>query len=139
MQDITQSDTKQGVLSLLCAADLTGKEGLLVELVSTGAQLPNANTDITPFICVGGDIANNRGQFLPLSSVGNARVIAKGAGSRGDQLVLADVATAADKGKLRAIPATTGTYRVYGIAEEDFVDGQLVKFRPYPVGNVTIP
>ena len=56
----------------------------------------------------------------------------------GDQLVLADVATPADKGKVRVLPATAGTYRVLGIAEQVGVDGQLVLFRPVMIGNVTV-
>ena len=47
------------------------------------------------------------------------------------------VTTAADKGKVRKVPATSGTYRLIGIAEEAFVDGQLVRVRP-TFGSVTV-
>ena len=66
------------------------------------------------------------------------RVTLKGACNPGDVLVLADVTTAADKGKVRALPATAGTYRGLGIAEEIGVDGQLVLVRPALIGNITV-
>ena len=66
---------------------------------------------------------------------------AKGAGNPGDLLVLADgVTTAADKGKVRSKAGLTtgsGTYRLVGVAEEAFVDGQLVRMRP-TFGSVTV-
>ena len=64
----------------------------------------------------------------PLTPNRTVRVIAKGTGNPGDLLVLADgVTTAADKGKVRKVPDDDGTYRLVGIAEEAFVDGQLVR------------
>jgi len=66
------------------------------------------------------------------------RVALKGTCNPGDVLVLADVATAADKGKVRALPAVAGTYRGLGIAEQAGVDGQLVLVRPVMIGNVTV-
>ena len=53
-------------------------------------------------------------------------------------LVLADVGTAADKGKVRALPTAGGTYRGLAIAEEAGVDGQLVLARPEMIGNITV-
>ena len=77
----------------------------------------------------------------PLSPTRSMRVAAKGTGSPGDLLVLADgVTTAADKGKVRSkssLTASSGTYRLVGIAEEAFVDGQLVKMRP-TFGSITV-
>ena len=68
----------------------------------------------------------------------SVRIVAKGTGNPGDLLVLADGATvAADKGKVRKVPATAGTYRLVAIAEEAFADGQLVKARP-TFGTVTV-
>jgi len=46
------------------------------------------------------------------------------------------VTTSADKGKVRK-PTASGTYRLVGIAEEAFVDGQLVRMRP-TFGSLTI-
>ncbi|MDD4175075.1 MAG: hypothetical protein PHN34_12620, partial [Kiritimatiellae bacterium] len=56
--------------------------------------------------------------------------VLKGTCNPGDVIVLADTGTAADKGKVRALPAAAGTYRGLGIAEEKGVDGQSVLFRP---------
>jgi len=134
----TQSDTKIGQLPLNCGVALTDKEGFLVKLASTGALLPTAITDIPSFLCVSGEALDSAGQFEPFTGEKNCRVVAKGAGNQGDQLVLADPSTPADAGKLRALPVAGGTYRVVAIAEEDFVDGQLVKVRPLAVGNVTV-
>ena len=50
----------------------------------------------------------------------------------------ADPSTAADAGKVRAVPATAGTYRGIAIAEEKGVDGQLVLCRPYAAGDVVV-
>lgn len=136
--NVTQTDTKVGQLPLICGEDLTGKEGLLGKLTTTGVLLPTAITDITPYIVVGGEVITVEGQFKPLTNNENARVFAKGAGSKGASLVLANPATPADKGKVRALPVASGTYRVLAIAEEDFVDGQLVKLRPCSVGNIVV-
>ena len=62
----------------------------------------------------------------------------KGTCNPGDVLVLADVATAADKGKVRTLPTAAGTYRGLGIAEQVGVDGQLVLVRPALIGNITV-
>jgi hypothetical protein len=36
------------------------------------------------------------------------------------------------------LPATAGTYRGLGIAEQVGVDGQLVLIRPAMIGNITV-
>lgn len=127
----TQSNTQPGPLSLATAADLTGKEGYLAELTSTGANLPNAVTDIAIYII--DDVSSSSlATLLPLSPDRNVRIKAKGTGSKGGILALADPGTAADKGKVRALPETGGVYFSPGIAEEDFEDGQLVLVRPCP-------
>jgi hypothetical protein len=137
-----QGDTRTGQIPLNCGEDLTGKEGHLVKLADGGniaeALLPTAITDITPFVCVSSGTLDTLGQFQPFTGEKNHQVRTKGTGSAGDQLVLADTGTAADKGKLRKLPATTGTYRVLAIAEADFVDGQLLKVRPIPFLSVTV-
>lgn len=125
-----QSNTQAGPLLLPSASDLTNKEGLLVALGANGVDLPAADGARTPFVINSGAIQGEDSEVIPLTPDRNVRVIAKGTGSRGDVLVLADVGTAADKGKVRALPATTGTYYAVALAEEDFVDGQLVLSRP---------
>ncbi|MEI9999393.1 MAG: hypothetical protein WDO13_09595 [Verrucomicrobiota bacterium] len=76
----------------------------------------------------------------PLNPNRTVRITAKGTGNPGDLLILADVSTAADKGKVRSVAGLTtgaGTFRVVGIAEEAFIDGQLVRTRP-TFGTVTV-
>ncbi|CAN5352516.1 hypothetical protein BH09VER1_BH09VER1_28470 [soil metagenome] len=138
MSSATQSDTKNGKLPLICGEDLTLKEGYLCTLTSTGALLPTAITDLVPFLCDAGDVLGESGDFIPFTGEKNHRVWAKGAGSKGDRLVLADPGTAADKGKVRVLPGATGTYLVIAIAEEDFEDGQLVKVRPVPTLSTAV-
>jgi len=141
--NVSQSDIKVGLIPLNCGEDLTGLEGRLVKLAAgpgpkAEALLPTANTDITPFLCVSGDEEDQEGSFQPFTGEQNHRVRANGLGSAGDRLVLADTATPADKGKVRALPAAPGTYEVIAIAEEDFVDEQLVKCRPIAARSVTV-
>jgi len=138
----TQSNTRVGKFSVLAGESLTGKEGCLVELThDTGVpevKLPAANSAITPYVLDQGAADAALVQVTPLEQNRNVRIPLKGTCNPGDQLVLADTATAADKGKVRVLPATAGTYRVIAIAEEKGVDGQLLLCRPFLVGNVTI-
>ena len=110
---MTQTNIKHGDFQVLAGEDLTGKEDCLVKLThDTGigeVKLPAANSDYALYLLIEGAV-----------------------------LVLADVATAADKGKVRALPATSGTYRGLAIAEEAGVDGQTVLCRPAMLGNITV-
>lgn len=124
----TQTNTRSGNLPMATASDLTGKEGFLAALGSSGLALPAAITDRTPYLLEEIEDASNA-VAQPISPERNFRAFAKGTGSKGDVLVLADPGTAADAGKLRALPAGAGTYHSVAIAEEDFVDGQLVLAR----------
>ena len=54
------------------------------------------------------------------------------------RLVLADASTAADKGKLRALPAAAGTYTVRAIAREAGVDTQHVLVEAVSPFTVTV-
>ncbi len=102
---------------------------------------PAANNDYAAYLLIFGATPNGNATVRPLSPQRSVRVVAKGAGNPGDLLVLADgVTTAADKGKVRSKSALTtgsGAYRLVGIAEEAFVDGQLVKMRP-TFGSITV-
>ena len=137
-----QSNTRIGKFPVLAGEDLTGKEGCLVELThDTGVpevKLPASNTAITPYILDEDAADPPLVQVIPLEGSRNVRIPLKGTCNPGDQLVLADTGTAADKGKVRVLPASAGTYRVIAIAEEKGVDGQLLLCRPCPVGNVTV-
>ncbi|SRR5581483_3280721 len=131
----TQSNTQRGPLNFAMAADLTGLDGRLLKLTHNGdgltqVALPAAVNDITLFVLDDAGV----GKAIPLDPAQNTRVRAKGAGNAGDVLVLSDPAAAAGAhaGKAEAIGATAGVYFSPGIAEEKFVDGQLVLIRPFP-------
>lgn len=131
----TQGDTKAGDINVIAKDNLTGLEGYLVKLTSVGdatqAALPNSQRDLALFVIGSGDAAGNNVAIEAPSNT-NFRVKAKGAGNAGDVLVLADPSTAADAGRVIALPVTPGVYFSPGIAEEDFAEGQLVLARPLP-------
>jgi hypothetical protein len=116
--------------------------GRLVKLShATGVPevlLPAANSDYALYVVIEGGADAALVSVRPLEAGRTVRVPLKGTCNPGDVMVLADVATAADKGKVRALPATAGTYRGLGIAEQVGVDGQLVLIRPAMIGNITV-
>lgn len=130
--EVTQSNTIIGRLQKTSAVDLTGKEGRLAVLSdSVGAArvgLPVAITDRPLFVIDEGAALGEKSHVIPLSPDRQIRVKAKGAGAGGAPLCLAAIA-GDDAGKLRAVPVAAGTYHIEAIAEEDFVDGQLVLVR----------
>lgn len=135
----TQTDIREGKLPFNSGEDLTDKEGHLVKINSDGdVVLPTAITDHAIYLVVSGDVADKKSIVQPFTGERNHRVRTEGIGSAGDLLVLADTGTAADKGKVRKIPTDAGTYRVVAIAEEGFVDDQLVLARPYAGGNIVV-
>lgn len=132
---MSQSNTKEGDLLIAANEDLSSLADVLVAPYNNAGQLvvtrPAANNDAAIYLLVYGAASGSPATVRPLDPNRSVRVVAKGTGNPGDQLCLADgVTTAADKGKVRKVPATTGTYRLVAIAEEAFVDGQLVKARP---------
>ncbi len=139
---MSQSNTRVGDVRVLAGEDLTGKEGRLVKLThDTGVAevlLPAANGDLALYALIEGAADAALVSVRPIQADRNVRLSLKGTCNPGDVLVLADVATAADKGKVRALPATAGTYRGLAIAEEAGVDGQLVLARPAMVGVLTV-
>lgn len=130
-----QTNTKRGSRPINSGEALTDMEARLVMLADGGSVeevvLPNAVTDICPFVVTEGAAEDKNSTVLPLVGDQQIRILAKGTGSAGDILVLAAIA-GGDDGKVRAIPATAGQYFSPGIAEEDFVDGQFVLVRPLP-------
>ena len=139
---MSQSNTHDGDLLLSAGEDLSTYADILVAPYNSAGQIvvtrPAANNDYALYVLVYGAPTAGKATVRPLDPQRTVRVTAKGAGNPGDALVLADgVTTAADKGKVRKVPATTGTYRLVGIAEEAFVDGQLVRVRP-TFGSVTV-
>lgn len=131
--DNYQSNTQPGPIVRASAEDLSESNGYLALLNSVGqAALPSGATDLALFVVVDGGEADADTTIQPLSGAEEVRIRAKGTGNAGDVLVLADPSTVADKGKVRALPATAGLYFAAGVAEEAFVDGQLVLVRPMP-------
>jgi hypothetical protein len=126
----------------LAGESLVGMEGRLVKLShDTGVPevlLPAANSDYALYVVLDGAADAALVSVRPIEVGRTVRVPLKGTCNPGDVLVLADVATEADKGKVRVLPATAGTYRGLGIAEQVGVDGQLVLIRPALIGNITV-
>lgn len=139
---MSQSNTRVGDIRVLAGESLVGMEGRLVKLTHDGGvaevKLPAAVTDLAVYVVVEGGADAALVSVRPAQAERNVRVTLKGTCNPGDVMVLADTGTAADKGKLRALPADAGTYRGLGIAEEAGVDGQLVLVRPAMVGVLTV-
>lgn len=132
----TQSNTVQGSRKFNSGESLVGKEGFLVALVDAGSiaelVLPTTASQLALFLVDMGVAEDENSDAQPLVTGDERRMIAKGAGSAGDILALADPSTPADKGKVRAAPATQGIYFSPGVAQEDFADGQHVLVRVLP-------
>jgi len=141
-RSMSQSNTRVGDFRVLAGESLVGMAGRLVKLThDTGVpevKLPESNDDYALYVVLEGGADAALAAVRPIEAGRTVRVTLKGACNPGDVLVLADVTTAADKGKVRSLPATAGTYRGLGIAEEIGVDGQLVLVRPALIGNITV-
>jgi hypothetical protein len=139
---MSQSDTQVGDVVILAGEDLTGKEGLLAVLTHDAGvpevKLPASNDDVALYLVMDGGVDGSYVSLRFLDAGRNTRLTLKGACNAGDVLVLADVATAADKGKIRLLPTVAGTYRGLAIAEEKGVDGQFVLCRPALIGPITV-
>jgi hypothetical protein len=139
---MSQTNTRVGDIRVAAGEDLTGKEGLLVKLTHDSSVpevlLPTGNDDYALYVVIDGAADAANVSLRPIEGGRNVRVRLDGTCNPGDVLVLADVATAADKGKLRALPEEAGTYRGLAIAEEAGVDEQLVLCRPAMVGLLTV-
>ena len=139
---MSQSNTRVGDFRVLAGEDLTGKEARLVKLTHDSGvaevKLPEANGDYALFGVIEGGADAALVSVRPMQADRNVRLALKGTCNPGDVLVLADVGTAADKGKVRALPTAGGTYRGLAIAEEAGVDGQLVLARPAMLGVLTV-
>ena len=139
---MSQSDTQVGDLVFLAGESLTGKEGLLVFLThDTGVpevKLPASNDAYALYLLIDGGADGEHVSVRVLEPSRNVRLTLKGTCNAGDVLVLADVGTSADKGKVRALPSVAGTYRGLAVAEEKGVDGQYVLARPCLIGPVTV-
>ena len=139
---MSQSNTRVGDFRVLAGENLTGMEDRLVVMGQDGGvaevALPAANSDFAVYLLVEGGADGKLVSVRPVQADRNVRVVLKGTCNPGDVMVLADVATAADKGKVRTLPVAAGTYRGLGISEQVGVDGQLVLVRPVAIGNITV-
>lgn len=137
-----QTNVRKGRFLVVASEDLTGMEDRLVVLSHTGGvrrvALPTGNSDRALYLLLEGGASGAEVLVAPLDSESNVRIVAKGAGNPGDSLCLADVATAADKGKVRALPAAAATYRVFAVCEEAFADGGLALARPNGPDSVVV-
>ena len=142
---MSQSNTHDGDILVTANEDLSTSADVLVAPYNSAGQLvvtrPVANNDYAVYVLIYGATSGGKATVRPLNPNRTVRVTAKGTGNPGDLLVLADgVTTEADRGKVRSKSSLTtgsGTYRVVGVAEELFVDGQLVRMRP-TFGSVTV-
>lgn len=130
----TQSNTTQGDIVINSKDDTSAKEGYLVKLADAGSEpevaLPTDEADICQYIVLDGATADSDCTVRPLQMGQQVRIKANGTGSAGDKLALATISTNA--GEVETLPADADTYYIVGYAEEDFVDGQLVKVRVWP-------
>lgn len=136
--NVSQTDTQPGVRVLNSAVALTGLEGRLVKLADGGSipevDLPGAVTDLALLIVVEGGGLDEPSEVIPLMGESNRRVRLNGTVAAGVPVVLCDptAASGVNAGKVETLPATQGAYFSPGVAEEDGVDEQLVKIRPFP-------
>ena len=139
---MSQTNTRVGDIRVAAGEDLTGKEGFLAKMAHDSGVpevlLPTANGDYALYVLIEGAADGENVSLRPIEAGRNIRVKLDGTCNPGDVLVLADVATAEDKGKVRALPEDAGTYRGLAIAEEAGVDGQLVLARPTMLGEITV-
>lgn len=140
---MNQSNTRSGDIPVTAGEDLADKENRLAKLADDGgalvALLPETNDDLALFLVIEGDEEGKTSSLRPLNPDRNIRVTLKDTCNPGDVLVLADVATPADIGKVRALPVAAGTYRGLLIAEEAGIDGQALLARPASIGNLVVP
>jgi hypothetical protein len=131
-----QTNTKPlGPIAVLAGEALTGKRSYLSVLThDTGVPevlLPTSVNDLAIYQIDEEVLDGELTAVTPLVSGGaQRRVPLKSTCNPGDVLVLADPTSAADKGKVRKLPATVGVYVQIGIAEEAGVDTQHVLLRP---------
>lgn len=140
----TQSNTQAGRIPRTTGAvSLVGKEGFLCLLAAVGGLLrvirPAAITDVTPFIIDEGGAVGEPTTIDPLNPDRQYRIKCVGVIQPGAPMVLAAIA-GDDAGKLRAVPAVAGSYRVVARCEEEkaTVDGQLVLCRPSFEGAIAV-
>jgi len=129
-----------GPVSVTAGETLTDKEGLLVEVNNSSGTpvlvLVDSATEAALMLLLDG-AANGETVYAEALQMGKYyRGIAKGEVNPGDRLCLADTSVTADKGKLRTLPSSDGTYRCIGIAMEAKTDAQSIQF--YATGSEAV-
>jgi hypothetical protein len=136
---MTQSNTQSGPIARTASEDIAANR--LVTLINASgiavAALPNTNSDEVPFVTEEAVASGDRANLIPLQPDHNARVTLSGTCVPGDQLVLATPDGTVD-GMVIKLPATPGTYRLIGLAEETGVNGQAVLLRPVGQRLITV-
>lgn len=115
-------------LSNKASTDLTGKEGYIAEYDS-GLKL-SGGTNAFGVVTEGGVDASD---IAVLGTFGGiVRGKASGTIAVGDKLVVDSA------GKVKALPATAGTYTVVGVAVQAGAADELVEFAPWQPVSVTV-
>ena len=143
-----QGNTKADAIPVIGSQNFTGTENLLAKL-GNNSGTPNLYpvaglTDKAVYIVMSGDIQGNVTWVQVPSPGEQCRLRAYGTGSAGDRIILADPSanSGAQTGMVRSLtgsqaPTAGGKYFRFGIAEENFVNGQTVLARFIP-GDETI-
>lgn len=126
--EIIARETALVRLANKASTDLSGKEGFIAEYDS-GLKL-SGGTNALGVITEGG--AENSDVAILGSFGGILRGKASGTIAVGDKLVVDSDA------KVKALPATAGTYTVVGIALQAGVADELVEFAPLAPVSVTV-
>jgi len=115
-------------LSNKASTDLTGKEGYIAEYDS-GLKL-SGGTNAFGVVTEGGVDASDVAVLGTFGGI--VRGKASGTIAVGDKLVVDSA------GKVKALPATAGTYTVVGVAVQDGAADELVEFAPWQPVSVTV-
>ena len=139
---MSQTNVQTGSVSMPCGADLTAHADHLAVLSHSGGVpqmiLPASLTAPALYLILAGAATGENGDFQPLTPDRNVRLPLIGTCNPGDTLVIANPSVAGQPGKVCALPATAGTYRAIGIAEEKGITGQLILVRPANLGLITV-
>ena len=110
------------------STDLTGKEGYVAEYDS-GLKL-SGGTNALGIITEGGDASSDVAILGTFDGVVRAK--ASGTVAVGDKVVVDSA------GKVKALPATAGTYTVVGVALQAGAADELVEIAPWQPTSVTV-
>ena len=126
--EIIARETALVRLANKASTDLSGKEGFIAEYDS-GLKL-SGGTNALGVITEGGAAESD------IAVLGSFGGILRGKAS--GTIVVGDKLVVDSDGKVKALPATAGTYTVVGIALEAAVADELVEFAPLTPASVTV-